>query len=213
MTLTVGQARAAGLSVPMGAIPVTTPRRIIGLRRVATGSDLDLLIRSGADRRTLAREMLKIMAKPGRRGVLLGGHLIDATPPGAIAEMLAAWFKAPVPVATWAAMICAAWFGGSSRLADGADGKLREWIERADLMHPPAFLTKWLYSAEELTETVTLYRGGSSSPNCLKLATRGRGGPIRPPPMLRTASAIWWDPRSSHGSNTQDIHSSCDQGR
>ena len=71
---------------------------------------------------------------------------------------------------------------GSHVVTEGAQDRetLRQWLDQADLMRPVPFWRPYFYSADELPQTVQLYRGGSRELDVLAAGSAGqrtRGSP------------------------------------
>ena len=122
------------------------------------------------DRPHLARVLLAQCRRPGRYGVCAVNHWLLATPPAGIPETLRAIWAAGVSQPAWALAIGLQWIGGSHTVmqAAGNIGTLREWLRRADLMRPLAFMASKFHAAADLPPRIKVYRGGSTARAFLK---------------------------------------------
>ena len=115
---------------------------------------------------TLKAAVLRDLARrttPVSRGaVLTAGHMVtDCAHADRGAILNAVWSVGPSRAA-WATALMLGWVGGSEKVVTAARTRARLglWLDHARLWSPMPFLCPHLVAREEMTEMVTLYRGG-----------------------------------------------------
>lgn len=97
-----------------------------------------------------------------RSAVLAASNMVRQCAHADRGEMLSTIWSHGPSRAAWSTAFMLAWLGGSGMVVEAARtrARLTRWLDYARLWEPLPFVRPHVVAREEMTETVTLYRGG-----------------------------------------------------